>query len=242
MTQGKNPRTFKKKGAKKRQQHPFSKKVWYTVQAPSAFQTREATLTPVNKTSGRKKENTALKGRVFDLSLGDLNPDAPEMAWRKIQLEVAGVEGQKAYTLFHGMSMTRDRLCHIVKKWQTTIEAFVNVKTRDNFLLRVFVIGFTSRRKTQLKATSYATNCQIGKIRKKMREIMIEEIGGSLLKQVSHKFVERVIEKRIGKECNKIFPLQNVYIKRCKMLKQPKLPFAKLMDMYSDKAGAARAD
>ena len=52
MTQGKNPRTFKKKGAKKRQQHAFARKVWYTVQAPSAFQTREATLTPVNKKEG----------------------------------------------------------------------------------------------------------------------------------------------------------------------------------------------
>ena len=242
MTQGKNPRTFKKKGSKKRQQHPFSKKVWYTVQAPSAFQTREAALTPVNKTSGRKKENTALKGRVFNISLADLNPDSPEMNWRKIKLQVQAVEGQKAYTIFHGMGMTRDRLCHIVKKWQTTIETFVDVKTRDDFYLRVFAIAFTARRKTQLKATSYATNCQIGKIRKKMREIMTEEIRGSLLKQVSHKFVERVIEKRIGKECNKIYPLQNVYLTKCKKIKQPRLPFAKIMDMYSDKAGAARAD
>ena len=242
MTQGKNPRSFKKKGSKKRQHHPFSKKVWYTVQAPSAFQTREACLTPVNKTSGRHKESSSLKGRVFDISLADLNQDAPEMSWRKIQLQVAGVEGQKAYTLFHGMSMTKDRLCHIVKKWQTTIETFVNVKTRDGYFLRVFAVGFTARRKTQLSATSYATNCQIGKIRKKMRDIMTEEIRGSLLKQVSSKFIERGIEKRIGTECNKIFPLQNIYLKKCKMLKQPKLPFAKLMDMYSDKAGAARVD
>ena len=242
MTQGKNPRSFKKKGSKKRQQHAFARKVWYTVQAPSAFQTREAALTPVNKTAGRKKESTSLKGRVFELCLADLNPDAPEMNWRKIKLQVAGVEGNKAYTLFNGMSMTRDRLCHIVKKWQTTIETFVNVKTRDGFFLRVFVIAFTQRRKTQLRATSYASGCQIGKIRKKMRDIMTEEIRGSLLKQVSSKFIERVIEKRIGTECNKIFPLQNIYLKKCKMLKQPKLPFSKLMDMYSDKAGAARVD
>ena len=140
------------------------------------------------------------------------------------------------------MTTTKDRLCHIVKKWQTTIETFLNISTRDGFLLRVFAVAFTARRKTQLRATSYASGCQIGKIRAKMRDIMIEEIKNSLLKQVSHKFIERVIEKRIAKECNKIYPLQNVYIKKCKMIKEPRLPFAKLMDMYSDKAGAARAD
>lgn len=136
--------------------------------------------------------------------------------------------------------MTRDRLCHIMKKWQSTIESFVDVKTQDGYFLRVFTLAFTQRRKTQLKATCYASSCQEAKIRKKMREIIVEEIKACSLKQVSHKFVERVIEKRIGKECNKIFPLQNIYLKKVKMLKKPKFDFARLMDMYSDKAGAAR--
>jgi len=31
MTCGKNPRNFKKKGAKKKTAHPFAKKEWYNV-------------------------------------------------------------------------------------------------------------------------------------------------------------------------------------------------------------------
>lgn len=136
--------------------------------------------------------------------------------------------------------MTRDRLCHIVKKWQSTIESFVDVKTQDGYFMRIFCIAFTQRRKTQLKATCYASSCQKAKIRKKMREIIVEESKSCNLKQVAAKFVDRVIEKRIGKECNKIFPLQNIYLKRVKMLKKPRFDFSRLMDMYSDKAGAAR--
>lgn len=136
--------------------------------------------------------------------------------------------------------MTRDRLCHIVKKWQSTIESFVDVKTQDGYFMRIFGLAFTQRRKTQLKATCYASDTQKGKIRKKMREIIVEETKSCSLKQVCAKFVDRVIEKRIGKECNKIFPLQNIYLKRVKMLKKPRFDFARLMDMYSDKAGAAR--
>jgi small subunit ribosomal protein S3Ae len=240
MTQGKNPRNFKKKGQRKKVQHPFAKKNWYTVLAPSVFETREACLTPVTKSAGGRKESNRLKGRVFEISLADLKTDMPEMSWRKIQLQVEAIEGSKCYTSFYGMSMTRDRLCHIVKKWQSTIESFVDVKTQDGYFLRIFALAFTQRRKTQLKATCYASSCQKAKIRKKMREIIVEEAKSCNLKQVAGKFVDRIIEQRIGKECNKIFPLQNIYLKRVKMLKKPRFDFSRLMDMYSDKAGAAR--
>lgn len=240
MTQGKNPRNFKKKGQRKKAQHPFAKKNWYTVLAPSVFETREACLTPVTKSSGGKRESNRLKGRVFEISLADLKKKMPEKSWRKIQLQVEAVEGSKAYTSFYGMSMTRDRLCHIVKKWQSTIESFVDIKTQDGYYMRIFTIAFTQRRKTQLKATCYASTTQQGKIRKKMREIIVEESKGVPLKQLTDKFVEMTIEKRIAKECNRIFPLQNVYLKRVKMLKKPRFDFSRLMDMYSDKAGAAR--
>jgi len=138
------------------------------------------------------------------------------------------------------MSVTRDRLCHIVKKWQSTIEASVDVKTQDGYFLRIACIAFTQRRKTQLKATCYASSPQQGRIRKKMMEIMIEEAKQCTLKQLTSKFIDRHIEKRIGKDCNRIFPLQNIYIKRVKTLKKPRFDISRLMDMYSDKQGTAR--
>ena len=98
------------------------------------------------------------------------------------------------------MTMTRDRLCHIVKKWQSTIEAFVDAKTQDGYFLRLFCVTFTQRRKTQLKATCYANRMQQKNIRKKMMDIMIEEVQKSSLKQLTAKFIDRVLEKRIGKE------------------------------------------
>jgi small subunit ribosomal protein S3Ae len=46
------------------------------------------------------------------------------------------------------MDITRDKLMGIVKKWQSTIEAFVDVKTSDGFFIRIFALGFTQRRKS----------------------------------------------------------------------------------------------
>jgi ribosomal protein S3AE len=129
----------------------------------------------------------SLKGRVFEVSLADLNRDSNEQAWRKMKVQVEEVKGFDCYTNFYGMDITRDKLCTIVKKWHTTIEAFVQTKTLDGYLLRMFCIGFTKRTKNQVSATCYAKGSQRQLIRKKMMEIMINEAQKSTLKELTKK-------------------------------------------------------
>lgn len=57
-----------------------------------------------------------LKGRVFEVSLADLQND--EVAFRKFRLIVEEVQGKNCLTNFHGMDMTTDKLRSLVKKWQ----------------------------------------------------------------------------------------------------------------------------
>jgi hypothetical protein len=59
------------------------------------------------------------------------------------------------------MDLTTDKLRSLIKKWNTLIEAFVDVKTTDGYLLRVFVIGFTKKQRTQIRKTSYAQRSQV---------------------------------------------------------------------------------
>ena len=49
----------------------------------------------------------------------------------------------------------------MVKKWQTMIEARVDVKTSDGYTLRLFCVGFTKKRQNQIKKTSYAQTQQV---------------------------------------------------------------------------------
>ena len=63
-----------------------------------------------------------------------------------------------------GMDFTTDKLRSLVKKWQTLIEAHVDVKTTDNYTLRMFCIGFTRRRPNQIKRTCYAQSSQIRQV------------------------------------------------------------------------------
>jgi small subunit ribosomal protein S3Ae len=46
------------------------------------------------------------------------------------------------------------------------------------------------------------------------------------------------IAQEIEKKCYSIFPLQNVFIRKVKVLKKPKFDLTKLMEMHSDTGSA----
>lgn len=243
MAVGKNKRLSKggKKGSKKKIIDPFTRKEWYDVKAPSTFTHRQVGKTLVNRTQGTKIASDGLKGRVYEVSLGDLNDT--EADYRKFRLICEDVQGTHCLTNFHGMSFTRDKLCSMVKKWQTLIEANVAVKTTDGYLLRIFCIGFTKRHQQQTKKTSYAQAAKVRAIRAKMIEIVQREVSGSDLKEVVNKLIPDSIAKDIEKACIPIYPLHDVYVRKVKIIKKPRFELSKLMEMHGDSGkGAAKGE
>ncbi|WOK92360.1 40S ribosomal protein S3a [Canna indica] len=241
MAVGKNKRISKgKKGGKKKTVDPFSKKDWYDIKAPSVFSVRNVGKTLVSRTQGTKAlfiffqiASEGLKHRVFEVSLADLQNDE-DQAYRKIRLRAEDVQGKNVLTNFWGMNFTTDKLRSLVRKWQTLIESHVDVKTTDNYTLRMFCIAFTKRRPNQVKRTCYAQSSQIRQIRRKMREIMVNQASSCDLKDLVQKFIPEVIGKEIEKATGSIFPLQNVFIRKVKILKAPKFDLGKLMEVHGD--------
>jgi small subunit ribosomal protein S3Ae len=223
----------KKKGQKKKIVDPFVKKEWYDLKAPGQFANRQIGKTTVTKTIGTKIAAEVLKGRVCEVNLADLQKDE-EQAHRKIRFIVEDVQGSKCLTNFYGMDLTTDKLRSLVRKWQTLIEAHVDVKTTDGYYLRMFAIGFTKRRPNQLRKTSYAQTSQIRMIRRKMMDIMTKEATTSELKDLVTKFIPEIIGKQIEKECQGIYPLQNVFIRKVKVLKSPKFDPYKLYELHGE--------
>jgi small subunit ribosomal protein S3Ae len=126
------------------------------------------------------------------------------------------------------MDFTSDKLRSLVRKWQTLIEAHVDVKTTDGYLIRLFAIGFTKRRPNQVKKTTYAKSAQIREIRKKMFEVMTRESSSCDLKELVQKLVPEVIGREIEKAAQGIYPLQNVYVRKVKILKAPRFDLNKV--------------
>ncbi|PYI10106.1 40S ribosomal protein S3Ae [Aspergillus sclerotiicarbonarius CBS 121057] len=255
MAVGKNKRLSKgKKGIKKRTVDPFTRKDEYSVKAPSTFQIREYGNAPplfsivtfvllpprlvvgktlVNRTSGLKNANDSLKGRIFEVSLADLQNDE-DHAFRKVKLRVDEIQGKNCLTNFHGLDFTTDKLRSLVRKWQSLIEANVTVKTTDDYLLRLFAIAFTKRRPNQIKKTTYARSSQIRAIRKKMTEIIQREAASCTLSQLTTKLIPEVIGREIEKATQGIYPLQNVHIRKVKLLKSPKFDLGALLNLHGE--------
>jgi len=244
MAVGKNKKVGKKRKAGGRKiVDPFTKKEWYDIKAPSALPTRQVGKTMVTKTQGTRTSREGLMGRVFEVSLGDLKPNGEDDAYRKFRLKVEEVQGNSLLTNFYGMDLTTDKLRSLVRKWHSLIEAHADVKTTDGYLLRIFAIGFTKRRPNQIKKTSYAQSAQARNIRKKMIDIITREASVVDLNELVLKFIPERIGAEIEKATEGIYPLQNVMIRKVKMLRAPKTDLGKLMEVHggADAIAAAAA-
>lgn len=186
------------------------------------FSERDFTISPVNVTAGEKFSHEAIKGRVYTVSLGDLNQTNPHKKIKLIVDEEAEKGSKVALTNFYGIDTTRDHLCSLIRKWHTLIDCFVDAKTSDGFLLRLFVTCSTKKAKRQQKATSYAQQSQIKQIRKIMSTVIVKEVKKSTLKELVPKLLTDTISDDITKKAKKIFPVQNTIIRKVKTIKRPR--------------------
>merc|ERR1711998_185703 len=88
MAVGKNKRLTKgKKGSKEKIIDPFANKDWYDIKSPSLFTVPICGKTLCTRSKGTKIASDQLKGRVCEVSLGDLNKNEDD-AYRKMRLRV----------------------------------------------------------------------------------------------------------------------------------------------------------
>merc|ERR1711879_732330 len=211
MAVGKNKRLTKgsKKGGKKKVVDPFTKKDWYSIKAPAVFKVRNVGHTLVTRTIGNKIAADGLKGRVYDCNQADLNSD--------------------------GMSLTRDKMCGMVKKWQTMVQCAVDAKTTDNYHLRVFVVAFTKKQSNnQIKKTTYAQSQQVKQIRKKMTEIVAKQVSNCDVPELIKKLLPDSIASDITKAAMPIYPVENCYVSKIKVVKKPKLDLHRLAELHGE--------
>jgi len=237
MAVGKNKGLSKggKKGAKKKIVDPFTRKDWYDIKAPSIFKVRDVGKTLVNRTQGTRIASDGLKGRVYEVSLADLQSESDaERSFRKFRFICEDVQGKNCLTNFYGMTLTTDKLRSMVKKWKTLIEAFVDVKTTDGYLVRVFCIGFTLKQNQTTQKTCYAQSQQVRQIRKKMTDIITREVSSSDLKELVNKLIPDSMSVDITKACQGIYPLHDVHIRKVKVMKRPRFDLHKLMELHGE--------
>jgi len=237
MAIGKNKKVAKKKKGGRKVVDAFAKKDWFEVRAPAVFAIRNIGWTMGTRSAGNVNVRDTLVGRVFECSLGDLKLNGEDDAFRKFRLRVEEMQGTKLLTNFWGMDMTTDKKRSLTKKWHTLIEAWADVKTTDNYMMRMFCIGFTKRSLTQIKKTTYCQTSQAKLIRRKMVDRMKYEANSVSLAELVQKLLAGSIGREIEKATQTIYPLTNVFIRKVKMIRAPKIDLPKLLELHGHGSG-----
>jgi len=233
MAIGKNKRLSKKgKGGKKKKADAFEKKQWFKLKMPkipSGIKVGHYGWTCANKTAQGILVEDRLYDRVCTIRCGDLDekpkPDSLEDLTTatnlKLRIAKTDLKNMECYLDFHGMQLTRDKTCQLLKKWVTLVEAKQDIKTSDNYVFRVFGMALTKKQDGQCKKTAYAKTSQVKRIRAQMKQIIRNELDEKSTKEV----VSRLLVDKCGdafkKELNFIFPIKDACIRKVKLIKRP---------------------
>ena len=119
----------------------------------------------------------------------------------------------------------------------------MDCRSADGYVVRVFSIAFTRESGNQKKKTNYALSSQQKEIRRRMNEVISREISKATATQILNLFTSEVVEKKITREVNAIYPVKNVRVRKIKVIQRPKIDNAKLAELHdNDKRILSRTD
>ncbi len=176
------------------------------VVAPSFFGNVELGAIPA-------QEPEQLIGRVVEATLYDITADFSHH-FLKMFFQVNEVDGKTAKTLFKGHEYSRDYLRSLVRRRTTKVDSLINLKTKDEYKLRIAVSALTlSRIKTSQEHT----------IRRMMDKIIHDKASALSLDQFVQEMVLGKIASDIYNQAKEVAPLRHVGIRKSKLLAAPQI-------------------
>jgi small subunit ribosomal protein S3Ae len=230
----------KGKGGKKVKQDNFLKKEWRHVFVPGFFEKRDIGFTISHKTARGKQPLDYVGNRTFLQSHQDLADKDASHSFRIFTWRSVSVENNDVLTVFAGARLSVDKIGSLLRKYRTLIDAQVDIRTPEGYILRVFSIAFTKKLVTAKKAC-YAQQSKKKAVRDKCIEVMKSMIEGETIKKLCENLIAETIEKAIVTACDTIFQVENVYITKVKVLKAPSFTNDQVLEFHHGRVPTSAA-
>jgi len=182
----------------------WKSKEWYNIEAP-VYLNRAIVG---NTMAG---DPALLVGRNVETTVGELTNDMTKNN-TKVILRISNVVGDTATTDLMGHELTTDYIRSIVKRQTSRIDANVEVKTKDGYVIRVKPTCFTIKRarSSQMKA---------------IREMMVEIVKRRAAESDFETFMQEAILGRLSaaiyRQAKFIYPLRRVEIRKTEVEAMP---------------------
>ncbi len=182
----------------------WKSKEWFNIEAP-VYLNRSIVG---NTMAG---DPSLLLGRNVETTVGELTNDMTKNN-TKVILRINNVVGDIATTDLMGHELTTDYVRSIVKRQTSRIDANIEVKTKDGYVIRVKPTCFTIKR---------ARSSQI----KAIREVMIEIVKRRAAESDFETFMQEAILGRLSaaiyRQAKFIYPLRRVEIRKTQVEVMP---------------------
>jgi len=184
-------------------------KNWFTVYSPKYFGNIQIAEIPSSED---------VLNRVVETTLYDITNDFSQ-TYIKLFFKIDQIEGNNAYTKFHGHDFTRDYLRSLVRRTTSQVKGIFNINVKsdmnsdsETYKIRVTCLVFTQKR---------AKTSQ----QKAIREIMKEVIEEKAQKLSFIEFVQECVLGKIGSEiynqARVIVPIRKSEIMKTKIITEP---------------------
>jgi small subunit ribosomal protein S3Ae len=127
----------------------------------------------------------------------------------KLLFKINKVEGNKAFTEFHGAECLQDYISRMVVRRVRRIDTIQDLLTKDKIKLRVKSICILSR-KAKTSVQKSVTN--------KIKEVLKQEIESKNLDDFVKGLISDEIKSKVLTEARKIYPIKNFEIRKVEVL------------------------
>lgn len=182
----------------------WKSKEWYNIEAP-AYLNRVVVGTTMAGDPG------LLLGRNVETTVGELTNDMTKNN-TKVILRISNVVGDVATTDLMGHELTTDYVRSIVKRQTSRIDANIEVRTKDGFVIRVKPTCFTIKR---------ARSSQMMAIREMMVDIVKKRASETDFETFMQEAILGRLSAAIYRQAKFIYPLRRVEIRKTQVEAMP---------------------
>jgi small subunit ribosomal protein S3Ae len=194
---------------------PKSKKakVWLKLITPEFLGKKEVGEIPANEPEAARERRVILS--AIDV-LGDFNK-----YYLKFIFKIGEIDNQNAFLYFDGLECTRDYIARMIRRKVDRTDLVVDKVTKDGIKLRIKTITVTRKVPFGIKT----------KIRKKIDEILTQEVQTSTMQEFILKVLSDDFKNSIVSALHKIYPIRHFEFRKIEV----KTPLEELVRIEKEK-------
>ena len=184
----------------------WREKRWVTVLASPGFDRTAIAYIPITS-------NELAIGRVIETTLFDITKQDPQQNMLiKLHFQISSVDGSNATTILKGQEYSREYLRSLIRRGASMVNFLKDYKTRDNAIVRVYVVAFTIGR---------INSSRKHEIRLAADKIITSRTSAMFYEQFAQESVKQTLARELYSNCKDIAKIRHIGIRKIKLITPP---------------------